>query len=115
MRGPSLTREELRSGLRRLSVVIAALAATACLLGAVFTAAGATARAGLAAGTGVVGVALVLGGVGAFARTGSLARRRAVSPHGPNGQPGWTHDNEPLAFGLLVLGAVFSGVSLALG
>ncbi len=109
---------DLLRGLLRLGAVILAMAAVSVLLGLGFLAAGGTGRSAMAAGTGVVGVMLILAGVATAGRTGALAsaRRRAAragSPHPVD--PAESGNLEPLALGLIALGFGFSAVSLTIG
>ena len=103
---------DVRVGMLRLAIVLAGLAALSLVIAIGFIAAGATARAGLAAGTGLVGVGTTMLGVAAFARTGSLAQHRArVRSHETTGPA----VAESLCFGLLTLGIAFSAIALAIG
>jgi hypothetical protein len=107
-----VSRAELLAGLRRLGLVLVALVAFSGLCAAGFVAFGASARSGMSAGSGVVGVLLVVCGLGAFLRT-QPARRAEGGIHVVERLE--RREAESLSGGLLGLGIVFCAVSLGIG
>jgi cytochrome c biogenesis protein CcdA len=107
-----VTRAELRQGLRRLLFVVLGLVALVVALSAGFVAFGATARNGVSAGAGSVGLLLVLVGVGAFSRTQPV-RRGSGGFHIVDRSE--RRDAEALTGGLLGLGVLFCVLSLGIG
>jgi hypothetical protein len=105
-----LTREERRAGYRRLAAAAAVLVALAVLVGLVFVVLGADVESGIGAGFGLVGIALVIGGVVAFTRTGSVRRSHGEVRFASAAE---RKDAERLALALLGTGIIFSLVSLA--
>lgn len=107
-----MTRDELRAGLRRLALVAAVLVVVAAVVSAGFVVAGTSARRGLSAGTGVVGMLLVVAGIAAFFRTQPVRRDteglRVV-------ERAERREAEALSGGLLGLGVAFCAVSLGVG
>ena len=106
-----LTPDERRAGYRRLAIAAGALLGAAVVLSAVFVVLGGALRPATAAGFGVVGIVLVLGGVVAFARTSSFRRSGGeVRMIGDVERK----EAERLALGLLGAGIVFTTVSMVL-
>lgn len=107
-----MTREEFRAGLRRTAIVSIALVIAAGVVSAGFMMFGATARSGVSAGTGIVGLVLVFGGIATFGRTQPVRR-------GPTGfevvERADRRDAEALTGGLLGLGIAFCAVALGIG
>ena len=106
----ALTPEERRAGYRRLALAGAVLVSLALLVGLVLVALGADAASGIGAGFGMVGLVLVLGGVVAFTRTGSIRRSHGEVRMATDAE---RKDAERLALALLGTGIIFSVVSLA--
>lgn len=107
-----MTPEERRAGLKRLGLITVGLAGSALLVALVFAGTGSTGQAALAAGFGVVGIALVLGGVVAFGRTGPVRRTAGVYQRATDEQ---RKEAERMALGLFAFGISFSILALALG
>lgn len=107
-----MTRSELLAGVRRLAIVLVVLVVMSALCAGTFVAFGAPARAAVSAGSGVVGVLLVVCGLGAFLRA-QPARRAAGAIHVVERLDG--REAEGLSGGLLGLGIVFCAVSLGIG
>ena len=105
--------DELRGGLGRLAIILAVLVALCLLAAAGFALAGAPARAALSAGTGVVGIFLVVFGIGASMKASPLHAHRASQRGNEVMSPvDAQRDAERLAMGLFVLGILLSLVAL---
>jgi predicted phage tail protein len=107
-----MTPEERRAGFKRLGLLTLGLVGAAGLLALVFAGMGAAGQAALAAGCGVVGIALVLGGVVAFGRTGPVRRTAGVYQRASVEQ---RKEAERMALGLFAFGITFSVLALVLG
>ena len=107
-----MTRDEFRAGLRRLAIVSIALVVVAAIMSGGFMMFGATVRGGMSAGTGIVGLLLVVVGIATFGRTQPVRR-------GPAGfevvERADRRDAEALTGGLLGLGIAFCAVALGIG
>ncbi len=109
-----MTRVEVRRGLYRLAVITAGLIAGALVASAVFILIGARGRAAIAAGTGTIGMLLILGGAAAFTKTSPVRQARAM-PDAAEIDTTEVRQAEHLALGLFAYGIVFSAVALAMG
>lgn len=109
-----MNRVELRGGLLRLALITAGLIVGALVASAVFVLIGARGRAALAAGTGTIGMLLILGGAAAFTKTSPVRQARAL-PDGVEIDTTEVRQAEHLALGLFAYGIVFSAAALAMG
>lgn len=107
-----LTAGERRAGVKRLGLVTGGLVGVALLLALVFAVLGATATAALSAGSGLVGILLVLAGVAAFTRTSPVRRSRGSYSMATTES---RREAEMLALGLFGFGITFSALALVLG
>lgn len=107
-----MTREEQLAGLRSLALIAVGLAGAALFIALVFAGLGSTRGQALAAGFGVVGIALVMGGVVSFSRTSAIRRTAGVYGRATVEE---RKDAERLALGLFSAGILFSLVALVLG
>jgi hypothetical protein len=109
-----MTGEELRSGLRRLGFITLGLMATSFVISVMLVVLGSPLRAAVAAGTGTVGVLMVLSGLGAFAKASPWRQARSAPPAAAE-LPVSRRDTEYLALGLFGYGIAFSNCALVLG
>ena len=107
-----MTRDELLAGMRRLALVVMVLVAVSAICALAFIAFGATTRAGISAGSGVVGVLLVVGGLGAFLRARPARRSGGEIQVVERVE---RREAEGLSGGLLGLGIVFCAIALGIG
>jgi hypothetical protein len=107
--------DERRAGFVRLGVVVGVLATLSVVLAGLFALAGADPDEAVGAGTGLVGVVLVVLALGAFFKASPMSRPRAPDQLVTLTQAEARRDAERLALGLFALGIVFSLVSLAVG
>lgn len=107
-----MTPEERLAGFKRLGLMAAGLVGAALVIALVLAGLGSTRDQALAAGSGVVGIALVMGGVVAFGRTSAIRRTAGVYGRATVEE---RKDAERLALGLFASGILFSVCSLALG
>ena len=106
-----MTPEERRVGMRRLAIVLALLVFTAGVVSVVCVARGATARAGLAAGFGIVGI-----GLGTMSLASSMrSRTRLLRPGATSAHVEVDAASSKTEFGLLVLSVGFCAASLGIG
>jgi hypothetical protein len=109
-----VTSVEVRRGLVRLAVITAGLIAGALVASVLFVLIGARGRAALAAGTGSIGMLLVLSGAAAFTKTSPVRQARAM-PDAADLDTKKIREAEHLALGLFAYGIVFSVAALAMG
>ena len=107
-----MTPEERGAGLRRLALIAVGLVGAALVIALVFASLGSTRAQALAAGSGMVGIALVMGGVVSFSRTSAIRRTAGVYGRATVEE---RKEAERLALGLFASGILFSVCSLALG
>ena len=93
-------------------VIASGLLLAALIASGVFALLGSDYRSALAAGAGLVGILLVLGGVAAFSRTGAVRRTRGALVAHPAEE---RREAELLAAGLLGFGIAFSVLALVIG
>lgn len=109
---PGLSSAERQAGIRRSGAIACGLVLVSLVVSAVFALLGTDYRSALAAGAGLVGILLVVGGVAAFSRTGAIRRTRgALVPASAEER----REAELLAAGLLGVGIAFSVLALVLG
>lgn len=107
-----LSVEERRAGVKRLGLITGGLVLAVLLVAFVFALLGTSGRAALAAGAGLVGILLVIGGVAAFSRTSAIRRTRGVISMASTEA---RREAELLALGLFGFGIAFSALALVLG
>jgi hypothetical protein len=108
-----MTREEWRAARRRLALVAVGLVVAAVLISVVYAVVwSATAQASLAAGLGVIGMCLVIGGLVVYLGSGPIRKvAGSYSMNTPTDQRG----AERLSLGLLCSGIAFSAAALLIG
>jgi hypothetical protein len=107
--------DERRAGLIRLSIVVGALVVASLVVAAGFGLAGATFTDALGAGTGVIGILLVVVAMGAFVKANPMSRHHVGEGRLQMSASDARRDTERFALGMFVLGIAFLLTAMSLG